>query len=58
MEVIQNFFYQLTRTRWQDYLDIIVVAFLIYRLIPMLRSSGTMRIAKTVGLLLVLSWIP
>ena len=57
MEVIHNFFYQLTRTRWQDYLDIIVVAFLIYRLIPMLRSSGTMRIAKTVGLLLVLSWI-
>ncbi|MBQ7345899.1 MAG: diadenylate cyclase CdaA [Oscillospiraceae bacterium] len=57
MEIIQNFFSQLIRMHWSDYLDIIVVAFLIYRLIPMLRSSGTMRIAKTVGLLLVLSWI-
>ena len=57
MEAIQNFFSQVGRMNWTDYLDIIVVAFLFYRLIPMFRSTGTMRIAKTVGLLLLASWI-
>ncbi len=55
MDFLQNFFSQLTRLRWSDYLDIIVVAFLLYRLLPMLRSSGAARIAKIVGLILALS---
>jgi diadenylate cyclase len=57
MSYIENFFTQLTRMQWSDYLDIIVVAYLIYRFLPMIRSSGAMRVAKTIGLLLVLTWL-
>ena len=57
MAFIQDFLSQLTRLKWSDYLDILVVAFLLYRLLPMLRSSGAVRIAKIVGLVLVLTGI-
>ena len=57
MSYIENFFTQLTRMQWSDYLDIIVVAYLIYRFLPMIRSSGAMRVAKTIGVLLVLTWL-
>ena len=57
MTHIENFFTQLTRMQWSDYLDIIVVAYLLYRFLPMLRSSGTMRVAKTVGALFVITWL-
>ena len=57
MDFLQDFFTQLTRLRWSDYLDIILVGFLLYRLLPMLRSSGAVRIAKIVGLVLALTWI-
>ena len=53
----ENFWNQLTRMQWSDYLDILLVAFLFYCLLPMFRSSGTMRIAKTIGLVLVLTWL-
>lgn len=57
MAFLQDFFTQLTRLKWSDYLDILLVGYLLYRLLPMLRSSGAARIAKTVGLVLVLTWI-
>ena len=57
MSEIENFFQQLTVIRWYDILDIVIVAYLIYRLIPMIRSSGTMRIFGIIGGLLVLRWI-
>ena len=57
MTFLQDFFTQLTRLSWSDYLDIILVAFLLYRLLPLLRSSGAVRIAKIVGLVLALTWI-
>lgn len=57
MAYLENFFRQLTRMQISDYLDIIIVAFLIYQLIPLLRSSGTMRIAKVIGALLIISWL-
>lgn len=52
-----NFFKQLTLIQWYDILDIIIVAYLIYRLIPLIRSSGTMRIFGMIGALLVLTWV-
>ena len=57
MSYIENFFTQLTRMQWSDYLDIVVVAYLIYRFMPMIRSSGAMRVAKTVGALLIITWL-
>lgn len=48
MEAIHNLMQQLTRMQWSDYLDIAVVAFLIYKLLPLIRAPGTMRIARAV----------
>ena len=53
----ENFWNQLTHMQWSDYLDILLVAFLFYCLLPMFRTSGTMRIAKTIGLILVATWL-
>lgn len=57
MANFQDFLRQLTRMQWSDYLDIILVAYLIYRLLPLFRSSGTMRVAKMVGILLIITWL-
>ena len=43
--------------KWSDLLDIIIVAFLIYKLLPVLRSTGTMRIAGLVVAVLVITWL-
>jgi len=59
MKVLENFFssmrLQLSAMQWSDYLDIIVVAFLIYKLLPLFRSTGTGRIAKVVVALVVIT---
>ena len=39
MELIQNLIQQIAKMQWSDYLDIIVVAFLIYKLLPMPMDS-------------------
>ena len=57
MEAIQELLLTLTRMQWSDYLDIIVVAFLIYKLLPMLRTPSIMRIARTVLAIVVLGWV-
>ena len=57
MEGIQNVLQYLARMQWQDYLDIIVVAFLVYKLLPMLRTPSIMRIARTVLAIVVLAWV-
>ena len=56
MEAIQSLLQQLTRMQWSDYLDIIVVAFLIYKLLPMIRTPSIMRIARTVLAIVVIAW--
>ena len=57
MEGIQVFFQQLARMKWSDYLDIIIVAYLLYKSIPLIRSTGTTRIAGTVVAIIVIAWI-
>ena len=57
MEAIRVLLQYLTRMQWSDYLDIIVVAFLIYKLLPMIRTPSIMRIARTVLAIVVISWI-
>ena len=57
MEEVQNLLQHLTRMQLSDYLDIIVVAFLIYKLLPMLRTPSIMRIARTVLAIVVIAWI-
>ena len=48
---------QLSAMRLADYLDIIVVAFLIYQLIPLLKSTATMRVVKVVVAVLLITVI-
>ena len=57
MELIQSLLQQLGRMQWSDYLDIALVAFLIYKLIPLVKSPSTMRIAGAVAAMVVLSAI-
>ena len=57
MESLQNLFQTLVKMKWSDYLDIVVVAFIIYKLLPLLRTPHIMRITRTVVGLLVLAWI-
>ena len=56
MEAIQDLMQKLARMQYSDYLDIIVVAFLIYKLLPMLRTPSIMRIARTVLAIVIISW--
>ena len=55
METLELIWQQIQGMRWSDYLDIILVAFLIYKLLPLFRSTGTVRIAWVVGVIIVLA---
>ena len=55
MTGLQDVLRQLTNMNWSDYLDIIVVAFLIYKITPLLRSAGALRILKAVVMVLIIS---
>ena len=43
--------------KWSDILDIIIVAFLIYKLLPILKSTGTVRVAALIVALFVVTWL-
>lgn len=55
MELINTVLQQVTRMRWSDYLDIALVALLIYKLLPLLKSPSTIRIAGAVLAVVVIS---
>jgi diadenylate cyclase len=57
MSAIQDVWTQLISMTWSDYLDIIVVAFLIYKITPLLRSAGALRILKAVVMVLLISFV-
>ena len=57
MEYLESLVKQLSIMQWSDFLDIIVVAFLIYKLLPLFRSTGTARIAKGVVGIILVAWI-
>ena len=54
---IQNFIHTVQRMQWSDYLDILVVAFLIYSILPYLRTPNVQKIVKTVGALVLVAWL-
>lgn len=47
----------LLNMQWTDILDIIIVAFLIYKLLPILRSSGTARVGGVIVIVLIVAWL-
>ena len=54
---IQNFIQTVLRMQWSDYLDIFLVAFLIYSVLPYLRTPNVLKIVKTVGALVLVAWL-
>ena len=57
MGTLELIWQQIQGMRWSDYLDIILVAFLFYKLLPLFRSTGTVRIAWVVGVVIVVAWL-
>lgn len=56
-EYLSTIWQQFVSMRWTDYLDIILVAVLIYKFLPLLRSTGAVRIAGVIGAILVVAWL-
>ena len=52
-----NLISQILGMKWSDYLDILVVAFLVYKLLPLLKTPHIMRLARTVVALVAVSWV-
>lgn len=57
MEYLQSLWSHLSSIQFADVLDILIVAFIIYKIIPIFRSTNTMRIARVVVVVLVISWL-
>ncbi len=57
MEYLASMWQQILGMQFTDYLDIILVAFLLYKLLPLLRSTGAVRIAIVIGAILVVAWL-
>lgn len=57
MANIQNFIQTVSSMQLSDYLDILVVAFLIYSLLPLLRTPNIMKLARTVGVFVLVAWL-
>lgn len=57
MGVFEDILRQISNMKLTDYLDIIVVAFLLYKILPVLLSSGGMRIGRAVLTIFIISWV-
>ena len=57
MEYLQTLWQNMPRFEWRDILDILIVAFVIFKLMPIFKSTGTGRIALVVVAVVVLSWL-
>ena len=56
-EGLQMILQRLTEMKWSDYLDILLVAYLFYRLLPLIHSNSAMRVVRVVAALMVVAWI-
>ncbi len=57
MDGLQNVLQQLAKMQWSDYLDIIIVAYLLYRILPFIRTTGTARVAKAIFAIIVIAGV-
>lgn len=57
LEYFNEFFRLLKTIQPADIIDILLVAFVVYRIILMIRTTSTSRIAKAVVFVLLLSWV-
>ena len=57
MTNFQDFILTVSRMAWSDYLDILVVALLVYSILPLLRTPNVRKIVRTVGALVLVAWL-
>lgn len=57
MQALEDVLQRLSGMQWADYLDILIVAFLIYKLIPLLKTPSIQRVTRAVVVLLVVSFL-
>ena len=57
MDYLRTVIQAIANMQIADFLDIIIVAFLFYKLLPLLRSTGTARIAGVVATIIVIAWM-
>ena len=57
MAGLHNLIAQIRGMQLSDYLDILLVAYVIYSLLPLIRTPNTMRIARAVLVLLGVAWL-
>ena len=57
MEYLQTIAQTIKNIGYTDILDIVIVAFLIYKLLPLLRSTGTTKIGGVVVTVIVIAWL-
>lgn len=57
MSSVHNFIQTVHRMQWSDYLDILLVAFLIYSILPLLRTPNVMKIARTLFAVILIAWL-
>ena len=57
MNTIEALFQQIGKMQWTDFLDIAIVAYLLYRLLPLVRNTGTKQIAKAIAVILAVAWV-
>ncbi len=57
MSSLQALWEQVPRMGFWDIMDILIVAFLIYTLLPLFRSTGTARIGWVIVAVVVISWL-
>ena len=57
MSYLQTLWQQVPRMGFWDIMDILIVAFLIYTLLPLFRSTGTARIGWVIVAVVVISWL-
>jgi len=57
MAGLNNVIQQIINMQWSDYLDILLVAYVVYSLLPLIRTPNTMRIARAVLVVLGVAWL-
>ena len=57
MDTLREIFQQWAGMQWTDILDIAVVAFLLYKLMPLFRNTGILRVTFTVSAIIAVAWL-
>jgi len=57
MNIAEELLMQITKMKWSDYLDILIVAYVLYRFLPLIRTTGTMRVAVSLVAIILVAWV-